>query len=502
MINNDLTSKGLDKDLDRVGYLSDAADAMSRRFFAPGVAVLFLALCAIVAAFHISSSNVSSTFLVVTAAIIGGYMAMNIGANDVANNVGPAVGARVMSLTTAILIAAVCESAGALIAGSNVVSTISGDILSPSDVPDPAMFTKAMLTAMVGAALWINFSTWIGAPVSTTHSIVGGVVGAGIAASSFNAIDWTTVSAIALSWMLSPLIAGMIGAVLIAFVNSKILYASDQIAGARVWLPILLGLLAGVFSAFLMTKGVNRFAVLPVWLVGVAACTAFLLVWHGYRTVVDRQVSGLETDKLPLRALFSIPLICTSALLSFAHGANDVANAIGPLAAIVQNQANGVLNDAIWQAYGLYPEVPVWVSMVGAFGISAGLLLFGRRLIRVVGKQITKLNPIRAFCVTLATAGTVLAASAIGYPVSSTHTAVGAIFGVGLFREWYRSRYSPEDGAMKRRSKRLSREERRHRLLVRRSNLVMIIAAWAITLPASATLSAVLFHFLSYVIGL
>ncbi|MCL4140661.1 UNVERIFIED_CONTAM: hypothetical protein GTU68_026597 [Idotea baltica] len=296
-------------------------------------------------------------------------MALNIGANDVANNVAPAVGARVISLTGALVLAAICESAGALLGGADVVSTVSSQILSPDDVQHNFTFMQAMLTAMAAAALWINFATLVGAPVSTTHSIVGGVVGAGVAASGFAAINWTTVSTIALTWVASPVLGGMIAAAFMAFINSR---------------------------------------------------------------VVRKQTVTQENTARAVRQLFAIPLMVTAGLLSFAHGANDVANAVGPLAAIVLSQS----------------IIPLWVSAVGAFGISAGLLLFGRRLVMVVGKKITKLSPVRAFCVTLGAATTVLMASALGMPVSSTHIAVGAVFGVGFYREWHRNRYagqSPDD---------------------------------------------------------
>ena len=501
LTNKDLKQQALDKDLDRIGFVSDAAEAMGRRLVAPGVALVFVVICAAVAATQISFSAYSDTLILIAASAIGGYMALNIGANDVANNVGPAVGARVMSLTGALLIAAICESAGALLAGADVVSTVSSSILSPADVRDNFQFMLVMLTAMAASALWINFATLIGAPVSTTHSIIGGVVGAGIAASGFDAINWTTISTIAATWVLSPFLGGAIGAALMAFINTRVVYSKDRLKAARLWLPILLGLMGAVFTGYILLKTSHRIVALPDWLSSGISLVVGLGVWWFYKGVVRVQASSLENTARSLRNLFAIPLMVTAGLLSFAHGANDVANAIGPLAAIVLSQSNDFPDLVLWYMGSLNPEIPLWVSAVGAFGISAGLLLFGRRLVTVVGKKITKLSPVRAFCITLATAATVLAASGLGLPVSSTHIAVGALFGVGFYREWYRNRYVAEGGVMKPRKLMKNREERRRRLLVRRVNLVTIVAAWVVTVPASALLSAGLFRFLQLVLA-
>lgn len=497
---HDLKPKALDKDLDKVGFLGDAAEAMGRRLLPQGLAICFLAICAIVAALQFSSSDVSNILLLVTGTAVGGYLAMNIGANDVANNVGPAVGARVVSITTALIIAAICESAGALLAGSDVVSTISTEIIEPQDIPDNFRFMKAMLTAMAAAAIWINIATLIGAPVSTTHTIVGGVVGAGVAASSLAAVNWTTFGFIAAGWVASPFLGGIAAALLMGFIHAKVIYTEDKLAAARLWLPILLGLLAATFTAYMTHKGLKRLIEIPFWPATLLPLLIGGSVWSLYRGIVAKQALYLDNRTQSLRKLFAVPLVCAAALLSFAHGANDVANAIGPLAAIVNSQSDQVSDLQYWILGQINPIAPLWISLVGAFGISAGLLLFGRRLVTVVGKRITKLNPIRAFCVTLAASGTVLTASGLGLPVSSTHIAVGAIFGVGLYREWYRNRYVVPKGGYKPKNRILNREERRRRLLVRRSNLVTIIGAWVVTVPASALLSAALFHVFDYLL--
>jgi len=203
--------------------------------------------------------------------------------------------------------------------------------------------------------------------------------------------------------------------------------------------------------------------------------------------MIRRQSEGMENRNRSLKRLFAVPLVFSAALLSFAHGANDVANAVGPLAAIVHTDQFGEFAGRV--------TIPTWVMIIGAFGISFGLVLFGPKLIRMVGSQITKLNPMRAYCVALSAAITVIIASWLGLPVSSTHIAVGAVFGVGFFREWHAERRSQRLGLST--GKRIAVEERRRRKLVRRSHFLTIIAAWVITVPAAATMSALLFLGLS-----
>ncbi|KZM48309.1 inorganic phosphate transporter [Labrenzia sp. OB1] len=490
----DLKSRALDKDLDRIGFIGDAAEAMGRKLSGYGLAVIFLALCAATAASQIVSSDVSDVLILIAASVTSGYMALNIGANDVANNVGPAVGARVVSVTGALIIAAVCESAGALLAGSEVISTVSGDILSPHDVIDNTSFMLAMLTALAASALWINLSTFIGAPVSTTHSIIGGVLGAGIAVSGFSAINWTTMSAIAASWVISPVLGGAIAAALMAFINARVIYNENKIEAACFWLPVLLGIMGAAFTGYMLLRTSALLEFLPGPLAAALPIGIGLAVWSFYRRVVSAQTMDLEDETVSLRVLFTIPLLITAGLLSFAHGANDVANAIAPLAAIVFSQSTELTDLHYWFLGSLNTDIPLWVKFVGAFGISAGLLLFGRRLITVVSKKITKLSPVRAFCIALAAAITVLGASGLGLPVSSTHIALGAVFGVGFYREWYFNRHVVKGNETKPGKFIRNREERRRLRLVRRSNLMTIIAAWIVTVPSAAMLAAGMFQ--------
>ncbi|WP_028035744.1 inorganic phosphate transporter [Chelativorans sp. J32] len=500
----------LDKDLDKLVYVEEATSHVARGLAAPGLALLFLALASVFAGFYVFGEP--GAVVIIAAATVGAYMALNIGANDVANNVGPAVGARAMTLGFALLIAAIFESAGALIAGGDVVETISRGIIAPEAVGDPGVFIRAMLAALLSSALWVHLATWIGAPVSTTHAVVGGVVGAGIAAAGLSSVNWPMMAQIAASWVVSPLIGGVVAAIFLAFIKTMIIYQDDKIASARRWVPLLIAIMAGSFTAYLVMKGLRQVLHVSNGAVVFLGLAAFALSWAISHFQVRRQSEGMENRNQSLRRLFNLPLIISAALLSFAHGANDVANAVGPLAAIVSAaQANTVSAEVF---------IPPWVMIIGAIGISLGLLLFGPKLIRMVGEQITKLNPMRAFCVALSAALTVIIASALGLPISSTHTAVGAVFGVGFFREWYTAnskrrrayierKYSVRNGSKDKSGKRseaarktkdnekrgagLSREEIIRRKLVRRAHVRTIVAAWVLTVPASAALAAVVF---------
>ncbi|GAA6202231.1 inorganic phosphate transporter [Aquicoccus sp. SU-CL01552] len=473
--------KTLDKDLGRIGQLELATLYVARPMVGLGIALAFMVLVGLIAAVFTGSGATSA--IIIAAAVLGAYMAINIGANDVANNMGPAVGANALTLGGAIVIAALCESAGALLAGGDVVSTISKGIIDPAGLEDTSIFIWAMMAALTSSALWVNLATWIGAPVSTTHAVVGGVMGAGIAAAGFGAVNWSSMSAIAASWVISPVLGGVIAASFLAFIKSQIIYQDDKIAAARRWVPVLVGIMAGAFAAYLSVKGLKKVIHIDL---GTALLIGVLVGAVSYAVaapMVRRQSIGMENRNKSLKTLFALPLVISAALLSFAHGANDVANAVGPLAAIVHSVEFGEFAGKV--------AIPSWVMIVGAFGISFGLVLFGPKLIRMVGSQITKLNPMRAYCVALSAAITVIVASWLGLPVSSTHIAVGAVFGVGFFREWHSERRRPRNMPFER--KKLAVEERRRRKLVRRSHFLTIVAAWLITVPAAALLSAVVF---------
>ncbi|AXH11102.1 inorganic phosphate transporter [Halarcobacter bivalviorum] len=501
----------------------------------PTLAKFSLALLFVMLVFlwsYTSHGDVPNNTFLIIGAVFGAYMAMNIGANDVANNVGPAVGSKAMTLMWAIVIAAIFEAAGAFIAGGDVVKTIKKGIIDPALITNPEIFIWAMTAALLSAALWLNFATSIGAPVSTTHSIVGGVMGAGIAAAGFAIVSWGTMGKIAASWVISPLLGGIIAAGFLYFIKKNIIFKKDLLEEARKFVPILVAVMSWAFSTYLILKGVKKLIkldFLTASLIGIAIAVA---VYFFVKPLVIKASEKISNDREGVNSLFTIPLIFAAALLSFAHGANDVANAIGPLAAI---------NDAVMSSeISSKVDIPFWVMAVGAIGISIGLALYGPRLIKTVGSEITELDQIRAFSIAMAAAITVILASQLGLPVSSTHIAVGGVFGVGFLREWIDSSESRFIADTRKRFKRdkkilddyedelkslenlkdkkktdyiriaelyrnieekveqVKQEKRDFKSAkkvkyVKRDAVKKIIAAWVITVPAAALLSAAIF---------
>ncbi|MFQ3215814.1 inorganic phosphate transporter [Paraperlucidibaca sp.] len=498
-----------------------------------GIGLLFILGVMLYAA---SQSVGEVSIMLVMAAMVGGYMAMNIGANDVANNVGPAVGSRALTLGGALAIAAVFEAAGAIIAGGEVVGTIRNGIIDPNLIPDSDTFVWIMMAALIAGALWLNIATAIGAPVSTTHSIVGAVLGGGIAASGFDIVNWSTMSGIAASWIISPVLGGLVAAAFLYLIKRSITYKPDMMAAARKVVPWLVAAMALVFSVYILQKGLKQIvhiSLMQATLIGlVIALGVFVLVRWRLRQPKSQFLEG----KQGVNSLFTVPLIFAAALLSFAHGSNDVANAIGPLAAIVD------VYTAHPGEFGTSAAIPLWVMMIGALGIVIGLALFGPKVIRTVGTGITELDQMRAFCIAMAATITVIIASQLGLPVSSTHIAVGGVFGVGFLREYLKKNYDrmvmeikdhhPEDdqaaidvflqhfnhadihqkGAMLRDLKALSKAnedpahfskgERKNlkkvyrKELVKRSQIMRIVSAWIITVPATALMASLIFFML------
>ncbi len=517
-----------------------------------GFALFFLA--GILAYSFATSGGVPNNLFLAIAAVFGGYMAMNIGANDVANNVGPAVGSKALTMGGAIMIAMIFEAAGAFIAGGEVVSTIKGGIIDIKQFgTDTETFVWAMMAALLAAALWLNLATVAGAPVSTTHSIVGGVMGGGMAAAGFNIVDWNTMGAIVSSWIISPLMGGIIAASFLLAIKKTIIFRDDKIQASYRWVPIYVSVMAWAFSTYLVLKGlkqvwgqfINTLNGLPIVDLAPQAKPSFLvaaliglligmLVFWIVKKSLASNLQYMKNDRASVNAQFTIPLIFAAALLSFAHGANDVANAIGPLAAI---------NDAIMSG-GITDKagIPLWVMAVGALGIAIGLGLYGPRLIRTVGGEITELDQMRAYSIAMAAALTVIIASQLGLPVSTTHIAIGGVFGVGFLREWldesnkierqidrekaeikddkkmlnalrgelkklekkpsktvdeyqritelYRL-IEEEESALKKAKKVLKKEKKN--LFVKRDMVKKIVTAWVVTVPAAATLSACIF---------
>ncbi len=504
--------------------LEQATNLARGELFRLGTALLFIVGIMLVT--YARHDALANSELLIMAAMIGGYMALNIGANDVANNVGPAVGSQALTLTGAILIAAVFEASGALIAGGDVVSTIKKGIINPSLISDSATFIWLMMAALLAAAIWLNVATAIGAPVSTTHSIVGGVLGAGIAAAGWEIANWPKVGAIAASWIISPLLGGLIAAAFLYLIKRTIIYRSDKITAAKKMVPIFVAIMSWAFTIYLVLKGLKKlwkFDFISASLIGLAIALA---VFFLMKPMIARVAKRLENSRDSINRLFVIPLVFAAALLSFAHGANDVANAVGPLAAI---------NDAIVGGeVSTKAAIPLWVMLVGAVGIALGLALYGPKLIRTVGSEITELDKMRAYCVAMAAAITVIIASQLGLPVSSTHIAVGGVFGVGFLREYLEANHArlldeirehhkedapeaveaflekfefadvTEKGWLLREIKEkrgpgLFKKERKelrkvyHTELVKRSLLLKIAAAWIVTVPLAGILAAMLY---------
>ena len=468
-------------DLRRIGYIQTQVVNLRSSFVLIGIAITFLlAVASIVFGYIVEKDG--QALILVAAAVIGGYMAMNIGANDVANNMGPAVGGKVLTITAAVVIAVICEAAGALLAGGDVVKTVAKGIVSPGGGIDVKDFQLMMLSALLSAAVWINLATIMNAPVSTTHSIVGGVLGGGVASAGFTIVNWLTMTKIAASWVISPVFGGIIAALLLFFIKLTILNVPDRLAGAKRWVPILVGLMGAAFTAYMAMKGLKKIIKVEGIDVVMYAVSAFFIFWLGSRPYIAKRVETLGSRRKDVHKLFNLPLILGVGLLSFAHGANDVANAVGPLAAIVSTLGPG--GDIASKV-----TIPYWVLVIGAFGIAIGLALFGPKLITTVGEKITRLNSPRAYCVALSSAITVLIATTLGLPVSSTHIAIGAIFGVGFLREFL-------DRA-KRRETVAKAKYKRPRYLVRRRFVLSVAAAWVITVPASALLSATIYSVLA-----
>jgi PiT family inorganic phosphate transporter len=524
----------------------EAIKGSSVDFIRLGMALFFMA--SVLAYSFLTSGGVPNNVFLGIAALFGAYMAMNIGANDVANNVGPAVGSKALTMTGAIIIAGIFEASGALIAGGDVVSTIKKGIIDIGAFEgNTQIFIWAMMAALLAAALWLNFATYLKAPVSTTHSIVGGVMGAGIAAAGFGVVAWATMGKIAASWVISPVLGGIIAAVFLYSIKKSIVFQDDKISAAKKWVPVFVSIMTWAFVTYLTLKGLKHvwtdivsvlsflpqtkkptFMVAAIFGIIVALISYFIV-----KNLVEKSANKMDNNRNGVNTLFTIPLVFAAALLSFAHGANDVANAVGPLAAI--NDA--VMNGGISSKAG----IPLWVMGVGALGIAIGLALYGPKLIKTVGSEITELDQMRAFSIAMAAAITVIIASQLGLPVSSTHIAVGGVFGVGFLREFLDSKSIKEDieqekeivkdekkllkaytNELKDLDKKSSKskadyervvtlykliEDEEQKLkhakknlksaekvqYVKRDAVKKIVAAWLITVPAAAVLSAMIF---------
>ncbi len=399
----------------------------------------------------------------------GIYMAWGIGANDVANAMGTSVGSGALTLKQAIIVAAVFEFLGAFLAGGEVTSTIRKGIIDPvvfEAIPDK--FVLGMLSALLAAATWLLVASNRGWPVSTTHSIVGAIVGFSAVVVSVDAVNWGKVGEISASWVVSPLLAGSIAWCLYKTVEVLVLNSSDTRASAARWVPVYMWMVGFMISMVTMLKGLKHVGVDIDLGTGSAFFDSALLA--ALIGLVVAAIGGLfvrqqlaKNANLGIEGIFGILMIFTACGMAFAHGSNDVANAIGPVAAVVQTVQDG---GVIAASSGM----PWWVLLIGGAGIVLGLATYGWRVIGTIGSKITELTPSRGFAAELGAAGTVVIASGTGLPISTTHTLVGAVLGVGLAR----GTGVVDFGVVK-----------------------QIVGSWLVTLPIAAVLSIGFYFLLS-----
>ena len=373
------------------------------------------------------------TVFLVMAIIFGGYMAWGIGANDVANAMGTPVGSGAITVKQAIIIAAIFEFAGAFIAGGQVTKTIRKGIIDPSTMTgNPEFLVYGMLAAMLAAAIWLMVASTRGWPVSTTHTIIGAIVGFAVVGLGVDAVNWGKIGSIVASWLVSPLIGGTIALLLMISIRKLILNAEKPFEKAKLWGPVYVFLVGWIVGLVTLFKGLKHLKLELTGMQSLVAATVIGIVLAVIgKLLINRVKVDEEADKeyhyASVEKVFVPLMMFTAAAMAFAHGSNDVANAIGPLAAVVSIVQSG---GEVVQSAGL----PIWILVLGGFGIVVGLSTMGYRVMETIGTKITELTPTRGYCATLAAATTVVLASKTGLPVSTTQIAVGAVMGVGLAR--------------------------------------------------------------------
>jgi len=371
--------------------------------------------------------------LIALAIVFGLYMTWGIGANDVANAMGTSVGSGAITVKQAIVIAAVFEFAGAFIAGGNVTKTIRKGIIDPSSITDnPEILVFGMLAALLAAGVWLMIALYKGWPVSTTHSIVGAVIGFAMVGIGIDAVEWGKVSLIVASWVISPVLGGILAFGLMISIRRLILDTQNPFLSAKRWGPAYIFLVGFIISLVTLFKGLKHLNIeLSVAMSFVVALIFGLLLtavgWYLIKRIEIDAGADRDFHFASVEKVFTPMMLFTAAAMAFAHGSNDVANGIGPLAAVVSIvQSGGEVSQKA--------ALPVWILILGGTGIVVGLATMGYRVMKTIGSGITQLTPSRGYCATLAAAATVVLASRTGLPVSTTHIAVGAVIGVGLAR--------------------------------------------------------------------
>jgi len=366
------------------------------------------------------------------AAAFGLFMAWGIGANDVANAMATSVGSRAITIKQALVIAAIFEFTGAVLAGGEVTKTIRKGIIDASSLAEtPDLLVFGMLAALLSAGLWLLIASRRGWPVSTTHSIVGAIIGFAIAGIGFDSVSWGKVGTIVISWIASPLLAGMLSFVLFSSVQWLILTRPDPLVRAKRYVPVYIFLAAFVMSLVTLFKGLKHVGLdmttMECYLIALGFGVVVALIGKFF---VDRIQPNRKAEKkfhyFTVERVFAVLMVVTACGMAFAHGSNDVANAIGPVAAVFSIAQEGVV--------GQKAPVSIWILLLGGMGIVVGLATFGRHVIATVGTKITHLTPSRGFAAELGAATTIVIASGTGIPISTTHTLVGGILGVGMAR--------------------------------------------------------------------
>ena len=412
-----------------------------------------------------------STLLLLTIAF-GFFMAWGVGANDVANAMGTSVGAKAITIKQAIIIAMVFEFAGAYLAGGEVTSTIRKGIVDPELLSEePELLVYGMMSALLAAGLWLIIATTFGWPVSTTHSIVGAIVGFASVGISVDAVQWDKIGSIVTSWVVSPVLAGTLAFLIYMSVRKFVFNQAQPFQAAKRAIPVYIFMVGFVISMVTMVKGLKHVGLelsfresiyLSFLVAGVGATIGIMAMARITR------VTHSEHDNIAaIERLFGILMLFTACSMAFAHGSNDVANAIGPLAAV-----NGIIETggSVVQT----AKIPGWILLLGGIGIVSGLALYGYRVMRTIGTHITELTPSSGFAAEIAAATTVVIASGYSLPVSTTHTLVGGVLGVGLARG------------------------------IAALNLKVvgtIFVSWLVTLPAGAILAIIFFYIFKAIFG-
>ncbi|MES9868103.1 MAG: inorganic phosphate transporter [Sedimenticola sp.] len=413
------------------------------------------------------------TVFIAMAVIFGLYMSWGIGANDVANAMGTPVGSGAITVKQAIIIAAVFEFAGAFIAGGSVTKTIRKGIIDPSSISgSPELLVYGMLAALLAAAIWLMVASSRGWPVSTTHSIIGAIVGFAMVGIGMDAVNWGKIGSIVASWIVSPVVGGVIALLLMISIRKLILNTDNPFDKAKVWAPVYVFLVGWIVSLVTLFKGLKHLKLEFSAIESVLVATVFgIIVALIGKMMISKVKIDENADKdyhyASVEKVFTPLMIFTACAMAFAHGSNDVANGIGPMAAVLSVVESG---GDIGQKAGL----PIWVLAVGGAGIVVGLATMGYKVMQTIGTKITELTPTRGYCATLAAATTVVLASKTGLPVSTTQIAVGAVMGVGLARGV---------GAIDLRV------------------IGNIVVSWVVTLPAGGILAAAFFFLFVGIFG-